>query len=171
MNHKIFALLVSFLIVSGCSSDSKKTVDLNLHYIPANTVPTNTTNIDAQTELAEAATSVGQSLQELSAIQMAVNPRAPLVTPANAKALQMEQKTSVDWNGPVEPILQKISQASGYHLHVIGRKPAVPALVIINSQNETLADILRDITLQVQEKANLVVYPKSKVIELRYYGN
>lgn len=158
------------LLLAGCASDSKRIVDLNLNYVTANSVPTNSVDKNAQAELADAASSVNQSLQQLSAIQMAKNPNIKIPTIDAAKT-GMTQQTSIDWNGPVEPILQKIADSTGYKLKTLGVKPAIDTLVTINAENETMADVLRNITYQVEKKASITVYPSTKVIELRYIAN
>ena len=70
---------------------------------PANQAPAELNNQDAQVQLAEAATSVGKSLQQLSAMQMAVTPKTD-VPEIDAKTTGMTQMTSLDWYGPVLPV-------------------------------------------------------------------
>ena len=172
MNTKsmIIPSIIIALSLAGCSS-GKRIVDLNLHYVDAKTTPVNSTNQHAQAQIAETATSVSHSLQDLSAIELANNPGTPMPKPANAKALGMSQLTSVDWSGPVEPILRKIAKLSHYRLNIIGKKPAIAVLTNLSARNETLANILRDIRYQVANQARVAVYPKQRVIELRYQHN
>jgi defect in organelle trafficking protein DotD len=166
-----FALLIPlFFLLASCSS-SKKVVDLNLKYLPANEVPVQTTDEQAQAQIAEASIAVGQSLQELSAVQMTVHPPKKLQKPFNPQTIGMSKRASVSWTGPVKPLLQKIAQATNYKLRVIGRKPNLPVLVSLNVHNRPIADILRNVTYQVVMKADIAVYPKTRTIELRYHGN
>ncbi|OGT48796.1 MAG: hypothetical protein A3E82_08270 [Gammaproteobacteria bacterium RIFCSPHIGHO2_12_FULL_38_11] len=164
-------LLPSLLFLLTSCSSGKKIVDLNLQYLPAHSVPVETTNQEAQAQIAEAATAVGQSLQELSAVQMTVHPPQKLQKPFNPKAIGMSKLASVSWTGPVKPLLKKIAQATNYKLRVIGREPNLPVLVSIDVNNKPIADILRNVMYQVVMKANIAVYPKSHTIELRYNGN
>ncbi len=165
-----FALLLQlFILLTSC--DGKKVVDLNLQYLPVNEVPAQTTDEQAQAQIAEAATAVGQSLQELSAVQMTVHPPRKLPRPFNTQGTGLGKLASVSWTGPVKPLLNKIAQATHYQLRVIGRKPNLPVLVSLNVHNKPNADILRNITYQVVMKANIAVYPRSRTIELRYHGN
>lgn len=166
----ISPLFFSFLLLASCSS-GKKVVDLNLNYVPVDMVPAQTTDEQAQAQIAEAATAVGRSLQELSAVQMTVHPPKKLQKPYNPNAIGMGKLASVSWTGPVEPLLKKIAQATQYHLRIIGRRPNIPVLVSLNVHNKPIADILRNVTYQVVMKANIAVYPKSHTIELRYNGN
>lgn len=167
---KLALLLSTACLLTSCSS-GKKVVDLRLKYIPAHTVPAETTDQESQAQLAEAATAVGHSLQELSAVQMTVHPPKNLRRPFDPQAIGMDKIASIDWTGPVQPILKQIANASNYHLSVIGRKPVIPVLVSLNIRNQPLATILRNITYKIVLKANIAVYPRRRIIELRYRGN
>ncbi len=123
---------------------------------------------EAEVKMAEAADSVSESLKELSEIERAMHPGAKLPAPPSATRIGMGGNASVDWIGPVEPLISKIASASHYKLRVLGSKPAIPVLVQVSKQDVALMDILRDVTFQVQKKADIVVYPRNRVIELRY---
>ncbi len=164
-------LLVAVLALAGCS-DSKRVVDLHLKYITADSAPLNSEDRNAQAQVADASSSVSGSLQELSAIDMANTPQAKrknIGHPFNPSVTGMTQHASIDWNGPVLPILNKLASASGYRVRVLGVAPPIPVLVLVNAQNQPIADILRNVMYQVHNKAAITVYPKSHVIELRYY--
>ena len=151
------ALFVSLL--SGCASQT----------LPNSITPTiNTGSDDASIKLAEAARSVSQSLNELKALEKASSP--PITKPLPYPSSSGLEKTiaSVDWSGPIEPLLQRIAKLAHFHLEVIGKCPAVPVLVTISSQNTPLSYIIRNANLQAGEKANIIVYPGIKTIELRY---
>lgn len=152
-------------LLAGCTTHKYITYS----YITTGSAPIPTTNKNAQAQLAEAATSVGHSLQKMSAIQLATHPKAKLPPPLNPAMIGMAQQTSLDWNGPIEPLLNRIAKASHYKLRVLGRKPAIPILVTINANNVPLADILRNAKFQSEKKANITLYPATKIIELRYY--
>lgn len=173
MNKQLIKFLISVpfvALLTSCSSD-KKIVDLNLKYVSDQSLPTASVDTDAQAQVAIAATAVGHSLQQLSAMQMAAKPGTKLKKPFNDTAIGMGQLASVSWSGPAEPLLQKIAQATKYQLRVIGPTPAIPVLVFINMQNQPIAAILRNVTYQIVTKASVGVYPKYKTIELRYHGN
>lgn len=123
---------------------------------------------EAEVKIAEAADSVSESLKELSEIERAVHPGAHLPAAPNPARIGMAGTASIDWIGPVEPLVEKIAKASNYRLRVLGPKPPIPALVQVSKQNVALMDILRDVTFQVQKKADIVIYPSNRVIELRY---
>lgn len=165
---RIFTLFpIAFLV--GCSSkEQPKFVDLSLKYITTDSAPEPSVDRKAQAQLSETAQAVNQSLQQLSALEIATHPDVKIPEPMNAAAIGMSQQTSIDWTGPVEPLLNKIATASSYKLRVLGVEPAIPVIVAINAVEQPLATILRDTTYQVATKARIEVYPKTKTIELRY---
>lgn len=130
-----------------------------------------TSDTAPQAKLAEAALAVSQSLEQLAAMEKAVHPAVKIPPPPDPTSIGMGQLASVTWNGPVEPLIRKIAAITHYKLRVIGRQPAIPALVSISAQNTPLASILRDASFQAQQKANIVLYPQRRIIEIRYSGN
>lgn len=148
---------VSFSVLSlmGCSSTTYKNTD-------AAEIQ------NANTTLAQASSTISDSLTASEEIQRATTPALSLKNLPNADAYNMDQIASIDWSGPVGPIVKRIADASHYNLRVLGRPPAVPVLVSINQKNMTLGYILRDIDYQAGSRANIVVLPEKKIIELRY---
>lgn len=168
MKTKYIAIIPLALLLAGCG-DSKKIVNLNLNYVNADATPANgTADIHAQAELAQAASSVNDSLEELSAIQVATHPEVHLGAPVNARALGLAQKASLNWTGPVKPLLKHLAKFGHYKLRVVGKTPAIPIIVAIDANNETLAQMLRDIKYQVSNRATVLLYPRARIIELRY---
>ncbi len=164
------AVILSMSLLTGCAEPGSDITKVKLNYIPTDKMPVVSTDQNAQSGLAQSAQSVSGSLQELSAIQKATHPGAKIAPPVNPQVIGMAQESSIDWTGPVEPLLTQIANASHYKLQVIGTKPAVPAIVSINMKNTPLATILRNATFQVEKQADITVYPSSKTIELRYYN-
>ena len=122
----------------------------------------------AQIELAEAAVSVDKSLDNLNEISAE---RAILqVAPQTQDQLDygMHQLASVDWVGPGEPLIKQLAQAADYHVRVIGKTPIYDGLVTIDKRQVTIGELLRDVALQMQHYADVVVFPNSKLIEIRY---
>jgi defect-in-organelle-trafficking protein DotD len=154
------------IILGGCTSTVKN--EVSLHYVPVNQAPAELNNQDAQVQLAEAASSVGKSLQQLSAMQMAVTPKTS-VPEIDAQTTGMTQSASLDWYGPVLPLLEQIGKATGYKVQVLGDAPSIPLIVSISVNNQVMADILRNVAYQAHNKADIQVYPAKRVIELRYF--
>ena len=159
MKIKIFPLVLILLLasVTGCAGKSGFIVS-----------KTKLDSRDAETKLSTAAESISQSLQELAQISRTTQPRTQMRSPLEPDMIGMGQLGSIDWSGPVEPLVKKIAQVTGYKLHVLGTQPAIPILISITAKDTPLADILRDAEFQCGGKAHIVIYPASKIIELRY---
>lgn len=151
------ASLMCCLILSGCASNHAP----NTH---SASDPSNVT-------LAEAATSVSNSLVNLAATeQAAFHPIGNQSMPDPA-TYGMGGRASIDWSGPIEPLIQQIAQTAAYRVTIVGREPGVPILVTINSKNEMLGDILSNVAFQCGKRADVILYPETQVIELRYAAN
>lgn len=123
---------------------------------------------DVDRQLRKTALSVEDSLRTLALTQQ-VYAKEPintdiLVTPQGG----MGGVTNVDWSGPIEPLLEKIGSLTHYRLKVLGPLPAVPIIVTLTGRDRVIADIVKDTGIQAGRRANLVVYPTNRIIELRY---
>lgn len=156
MKNKAFCLIITALMLASCA-----------HMKTTKKPPANAPSDDASIKLAQAANSVSDSLIELARIEKVTKPVSnDLKTIPYAYNLQPH--ASVDWSGPAEELVQKVAKTSHYRLRVLGTKPAIPLLVSVSMRDKPLADILRNIDYQIGEKGRLAVYPKSRIIELRY---
>lgn len=125
-------------------------------------------NPEIEKQLAEAAISIERSLGTLAMTQETSNPpllnTAPLVTPEGG----MGGTADIDWTGPIEPLIHKIADMTDYRLKVLGNEPAIPIVVSISQNKAVIADILKNTSLQAGKRANIMVFPANRVIELRY---
>lgn len=125
----------------------------------------------SNTSLVEAATSVSNSLENLAATeQAAFHPIGSQSMPDPA-SYGMGGRASIDWSGPIEPLLQQIAQTVYYRVKIVGHEPAVPILVTINAKNQMLGDILSNVAFQCGKRADVIIYPETQVVELRYAEN
>jgi len=157
--RSFFLILIATLVIqlTGCSTESKIAIINNDKDLRS-----------AGAKLTATADSIDKSLLELAAIDRATHPQARLPSPVEPGMIGMEQLGSIDWSGPVAPLVKKIAEATNYKLKILGSPPAVPILISIAAKDTPLADILRDVAFQCGNKANIVTYPASKIIELRY---
>lgn len=158
MDLKSILFLCGAVWITGCATSSSMP---NHQYTSAR-------NDDAAVKLAEAATSISQSLSNLEGLEAATRPATlskPLPSP---DTYGMADLVSVDWSGPVAPLLAKIGAASNYKVRILGRTPAIPIIVSVNAKNLPLAYVLRDTDYQCGKRANVIVYPAIRTIELRY---
>ncbi len=158
-------LITGALLLAGCAQTPKQ--EVNLHYVASNKAPAEMNNQDAQLQIAEAASSVGKSLQQLSAMQMAATPKVE-VPDIDPKTTGMTQVASLDWYGPVLPLLEQIAKATGYQVQVLGNAPAIPVMVSMSVNSQIMADILRNVAYQAHNQATIAVNPAKRIIELRY---
>lgn len=160
----LLVLLLPFLL-NGCSSlkctPSPSICADELAFDPAaqNTV---------ETQLMASANSIEQSLKILSSAQEAEDPpivnTVPLMTPEGG----MGGTATIDWTGPIAPLLKRIADLTDYRLKILGNEPAIPIIVTITSKHAIIAEIVQNAGYQAAKRAHVLVYPETRVIELRY---
>ncbi len=156
MNYQLGTVVCLALILGACATPKEpKGYDLSKH----------------ESTLAEASYSVSRSVADLSESAQAAHPLPDIAPAPSPASYGMGGVTSVDWSGPVEPLLKQIASAADYRLRVLGTAPAIPVLVTINARNALLGDILRDTGYQCGRRASVYIFPDSRVIELRYAKN
>ena len=157
MNKKLIILVTSALLLAGCRG------------LPFMKPPLNPPSDDASIKLAEAATSVSDSMLEMARVEKVIyRPGLKdniLVIP---NAFNLQARASIDWAGPIAELTARVAKAAHYRLRILGKEPAVPVLISLNVKDDSLAEILRNIDYQAGQKAYLQVFPNSQVIELRY---
>jgi defect-in-organelle-trafficking protein DotD len=57
---------------------------------------------------------------------------------------------------------------SDYKLKILGNAPAIPIIISISQNRAVIADILKNAGMQAGKRANIVVFPANRVIEIRY---
>ncbi len=152
MIKKIMALALITLASSACTTSRPHVPDLD----------------PAEVKLAEAASSVSHSLVQLAAVEQAANPQAAVKPPPDPASYGMGNLVSIDWSGPIEPLVSRVANASGYKLKVLGREPSIPIMVTMLAHNTPLGDVLRDAGFQAGSRADIIVFPSRRVVELRY---
>lgn len=130
--------------------------------------PINEPSDDAAIKLAEAASSISDSMLEVARIEKTITPPARDNTLTIPNAYNLQARASVDWSGPMEEATERVAKAAHYRLRVLGQAPSIPILISLNVKDNSLAEILRNIDYQAGQKASLYVYPNSQVVELRY---
>lgn len=163
------ASLMGALFLGGCAED---TDSLDEQAELSRSLSQQNLDFQVVTErrLTEVADSIDRSLAELATIERARTPKKKNKKLVTVNSQELESKTvSLDWNGPVAPLLQRVAKLINYQLRVIGKTPAVPILVSVNGYDISAADLLRGVDLQCGQRARVVVYAKQKMIELRYY--
>ena len=150
-------VLILLLISFGLAACAKKAP-----------VPTPSVTQNATVALAESANSINHSLIQLDATTQAANPPADVASPPSPATYGMAIPASLDWSGPAAAAVRELATAADYQFKILGPKPSMPIIVSVHSHNSTLGEILRNIGLQCKKRAQVVIYPKLKTIELRY---
>lgn len=164
--EKICSLMIPLLLLSACSSQPNPQRIVNRVVIVK---PGEFSTQQSETNLVESARAITHSLDQLAQIEKALHHDVQIAPPPNPASIGMANRATVDWTGPAEPLLRKIAFSSGYRLNVLGQEPPVPVIITVQVNDVPLADILRDIVYQSAKKADIVVFPRTKVIELRYF--
>ncbi|KTD22010.1 DotD [Legionella lansingensis] len=157
MTNKLVLLIIVAILLTGCRGSK-------IFMKP----PINDPSDDATIKLAQAASSVSDSMLEIQRIEKVIIPQNKDNTLTIPNAYNFQIRASVDWSGPIEEVTLRVARAAHFRLRVIGKEPAVPILVSLNYKDMSLAEILRDIDYQAGKKASIYVYPNSQVVELRY---
>jgi defect-in-organelle-trafficking protein DotD len=154
MNTKLLTTIVCCLFVSACVE------------VP----PAHPTQTQSQTykNLAQSADSVANSLVELQMTEQAAYPPVSVSEPPNPASYGMAVPVAAEWNGPIEPFVKQVVDITGYKLRVVGKPPVIPIIVSISEKNAPIGEVLRNVSYQCGRYADIVVFPSSKVVELRY---
>jgi defect-in-organelle-trafficking protein DotD len=120
--------------------------------------------------LAMAADRASSALQTLAAIEQAKNPGAS-VSAAPSAPQELRRIISVDYNGPIEPMARAAADRAGYTLEVNGDKPPAPIIVSLVAREKSVVEVLRDLGLQAGRRADIVVDPDRRIVELNYASN
>lgn len=154
---KKIALIISLVsLLSACATVQK---------------PTHSNNTATNASLTEAASSVSRSLVQLAEIQESAHPITQLSQGPSPASYGMGADVSIDWSGPIEPLIKQIAMVTHYRVRILGSLPSVPIVITLSESNVPIADALRDAAYQCGKRANIVVYPETKVIEIRYAQN
>ncbi|MCX7118178.1 MAG: type IVB secretion system lipoprotein DotD [Legionellales bacterium] len=156
MNKTHLLLFLAASLLVGCSTTTYKKP------------PRNAPSDDASIKLAEAADSVSDSMLQMARVEKVITPPSKDNTLTIPNAYNLQARASVDWSGPIAEITERIAGAAHFRLRILGKTPAVPVLISLTVEDESLAEILRNIDYQAGKRATIHVYPNSQVVELRY---
>lgn len=159
MISRILTIGLGTLMLCGCAK----------HVNVPKWTPTQDKAVDVT--LSEAATSVSKNLNTLAENEQAANPPKVVVAAPNPATYDMNILASVNWQGEIQPLLSALVKKTDYRLRVMGKAPGIPVMISINAKNEMIGNIIRDIGLQAKKRAEVVVFPSTRIVELRYMDN
>lgn len=117
--------------------------------------------------LASAVDRASAALQTLASVEQARNPAVSIQSVPHAPQ-ELRRIVSVDWVGPIEPMIRQLADRAGYSFQVNGDQPPVPVVITLQARQKTVIDVLRDVGLQAGTRADVVVDANAKVVELNY---
>lgn len=117
--------------------------------------------------LADAADRSSTALQTLASIEQHRTPHVAMAPIENAPPALMRAMT-LNWTGPVEPVLKTLADRAGYGFQVLGSAPPVPVVVAVNAENKPVVEIMRSIGLQLGARANVRVDGATQMVEIHY---
>ncbi len=117
--------------------------------------------------LADAADRAAVALETLSAVEHARSPGVSVAPVSNAP-MELRRAITIDWVGPVEPIMQSLANRAGYSAGVVGTSPPVPIIISLDVQNKPVIEALRDVGLQMGVRADITVDSARRVVEIHY---
>lgn len=160
LKSAIMACLLASLVACSSANKEKLQYELSVQNAIANRAEDNAAN--------EAGAAIAQSLQDLNQLDHAATPNIQQAKGFDAAKYNMARLSSVDWSGPIEPLLQDIAMLTDYKFTIIGRQPAIPVIVAVSEKNVMIGKIFENIVSQVQSKAEVNLYAQEKLIELVY---
>lgn len=117
--------------------------------------------------LAAAVDKTSSALQTLASVEQARNPGVAVQTAPYASQ-ELRRTVSVDWVGPIEPVTRRLAERAGYEFRVNGDIPPAPVVVSVQAKQKMVIEVLRDLGLQAGLRANVVVDPDQRIVELNY---
>jgi len=158
MSHFLTLTLI-LLTLTGCD-----------YYKPVvDTIPElNQVVIKENPALERAAQAIQQSIVDLKALEKSARPNQNIKTLPQLDNAQMTEIITLDWVGELEPLLTSIAKRLNYRLRILGKQPIMPLIVSISAQKVPLGDIISNAHVQAGTQADIFIYPKEHIIELRY---
>ncbi len=148
------ALIAGLWVLAGCA--------------PSQLVPVATEADLVGTRIAQASEKAANALDSLAAIEQTRTPLPEIAADYASAPPNLLQPITLNWTGPVEQVAQMLATRAGYTFNVLGGPLPVPVTVTLNVYDRPLIQLLRDIGLQVGQRASLTVDGSSGVVELRY---
>lgn len=117
--------------------------------------------------LADAADRAATSLEQLAAVEQSRSPGVA-VAPVSDAPLELRRAVTVNWVGPVEPLVKNLADRTSYNFVVVGATPPVPVVISLDVENKPVIEALRDIGLQMGLRADIRIDGNSRSIEIHY---
>lgn len=120
--------------------------------------------------LANAADRASTALETLAAVEQGRSPGVAVAPIVDAPP-ELLRAITVNWIGPVETISKTLADRAGYGFRTIGTAPTVALIVSVDSENKPVIEVLRDIGLQLGQRADIHVNAQDQMVELQFGPN
>jgi defect-in-organelle-trafficking protein DotD len=151
---KFIAPALLAAVLAGCATQ------------PTTGVPINGPDVEVLNRIAQHAQQASLSMQRMAALKGA---GAGLKIGEDEVPAGLEMPISINWSGPVESLVKKIAEMTGYDYEApIGSKPATPVLVSVSVNAVPAFGILADAGAQTGSAADIVIRPDSRKIFVKY---
>lgn len=150
--------VVVAMVLSACAHQEQ----------PAVSPPLKPSEIDRQ--IATAVADAAESLRRLSLVEQARTPPADIEIDSVPRELTQPQ--TLDYVGPVEPVLRTLAGLVGYDFVTVGDPPAQDLVVDVIAVDRPAYRILQDVGLQLGSRATVSLTPaghgRRGVVALHY---
>lgn len=92
----------------------------------------------------------------------------PSVPPTVVLPPEAVQPVTLDWQGPIEPLVRDLAARAGYSFRTTGQAPANMKMVSVVANEEPLFGVIRRAGAMAHGYADIVLNPASRAIEIRY---
>lgn len=162
MKKNILFCILSTSLLSGCSSFSKDEVEKA-------PVPQYQPSIVSEKEVYDAFIKAAENVDKAFLVYTNVNNAAKSeeltyekIRQANWKANYtppgMERKITMNWDGPLRPLISQIAKESGYEILFVGELPPEPHIITINAKEKRIIDVINDISSKVDSLVDISIY-------------
>lgn len=106
--------------------------------------------------------------------QEAIAPNGRTLTDGDARSAgvvmpeELREIISIDWDGPIEPVIRRLARQAGWGYATKGATPGVPVTVTLHRREQPLWTIVRDAGVLVTDRAAVVIDMTSRQFEVRY---
>lgn len=120
-------------------------------------------------ELVVAARDISASLQKLATLaSVGVPPARSYPTPDSGP---LTTPVTLVWDGPAEPIAETVASMIGFSYRTVGKPPLTPVVIQLDVTNEMAFKVFEDLAWQIDRKADLVINPTTREVQLIYKGH
>lgn len=172
-NKNILFCAMASVLMTGCSSMGEEVIEKS-------PVPVYEQTPVSEVEVHDALILAAQNADKALRIYTEVNSAAKReeltyekIRQANFQASHapkgLERPISMEWDGPIRPVLNQIASEVDYQIRFVGDLPPVPHTVVFTAHEKPVIEVLRDIDSKVNNvDIDIHVNNEVNIIEVIY---